>query len=169
MTKIQRIHDSNTIKPNDIIIFKSDSGSVFSIDRVISIDHENKTYDYINLEGKRYQGNLTKCFRDFTSYKVINSNEFNYSNKDLDNAFLHLDGLFDNLFDNNLMTKLIYFKLNTSRSDIELRIKLIDFVRNNANEIHDIVWMNDEELRKCDSRIEKCKAKLISELEKVLE
>lgn len=156
---LNKISNFKEVMPNDFVVIVNNG--MLSIDEVKSINYETGHYEYINIDGKPFQGNLVN-FLELGKGYISDKDVIKYTNKELDNSYLSIDGLFTNLFNCEIVTELLYSRLQFSRTDIYLRVKFIDFVEENRGEIFDIIWSHDEELRKSDKRLDYC-FKLIKE------
>lgn len=143
--KMQKIISIKEIKPNDILLIFDYSGQVRGMDKVKDINYENGKYDYINQEGKNYQGNISRYLESSRVY-IVDENIYKYNDSRYKDTFPRMHDVFENIYGEHLGNHISSHILSSSFTDFQKRMDLIDFVEEFEDELHKIRFEDDEEI-----------------------
>jgi hypothetical protein len=141
---MEKITSFQNLKPNQTILLLSFDGRIKGIDTIKEINYETGHYDYLNQEGKNYQGNL-KNLLEYNFGFIVDESIKEYNDQKLKSAILNIEWVFENMYGDNLGSFIRNNIISMIRKDFNMRIEFIDLINKYEKEIFNIRWEGDEE------------------------
>lgn len=140
---MEKINSINELKLDDIILILDYMGQVRGMDKIQELDYETGKYEYLNQEGKLYQGNLNQYLDSAGVVYKVDENIYKYNNQNYDHAVISLFDVFENIYGENLGKFICNQLISMTRTDFKKRMDLMDFTDEFDDELHRIRFEDD--------------------------